>query len=194
MRLWPDAWLNRQGAQGLFPRIDVDAGDPAALNQWRARLAEGEGLEAEALRWTPPAYGEAILVARRHLNPGSLGGAMFHLEFELDDRLYFESGDVVDLIPRHGEPALQAWLSEAGLAPDTEVVVAGERRPLVKALADRELPDPKSRQAREVITQLAAWPRLKHRHYSIASIPADGRVHDDSLALMEFTVPYQGSS
>lgn len=119
-----DAWLQAQGAQPLFDRIDVDNADPAAWQQWQQQLGHVAGTSdlAEPAPGTP-AYAPWRLVERRHLNPGSQGSPTFHLALEPVD----------------------------GVLPDWE---AGDLLQL----------------------RLAADP--KHpREYSIASIPADGRVH-----------------
>ncbi len=118
-----DAWLQQQGAQPLFARIDVDNGDATALREWQQQLGHIAGT-SDLADWQAPAYGTWRLVAREHLNPGSVGEATFHVE----------------LAPAEGS-AEATW--EAG-------DLAQVRLP-----ADPEHP----------------------REYSVASLPADGRVH-----------------
>ncbi|WP_374581933.1 sulfite reductase subunit alpha [Pseudoduganella sp.] len=118
-----DAWLAARGAQALFPRVEVDRSAPPAIAAWRQQLSHLAGT-SDAPDWDAPAFDEWRLAARRHLNPGSSGAPIYHLELEpaagaaLPD---WQSGDLVQ----------------------------------VAAPADPERP----------------------REYSIASIPADGRVH-----------------
>jgi sulfite reductase (NADPH) flavoprotein alpha-component len=89
-----DAWLLRQGAARLFPRIEVDKGDPQALQHWRHQLGHLAGTR-DLLDWEPRRFDRWQLSARRHLNPGGIGGALFHVE----------------LVPAGGQP-LPHW--EAG--------------------------------------------------------------------------------
>lgn len=117
-----DAWLATMGAPRLFDRIEVDNADGAALAEWQRRLSHLAGT-SDLPDWQAPAWEPWRLLARRHLNAGSAGGPVFHLELA---------------------PA-------AGAVPDWE---AGDLVQ-VKAPADPQRP----------------------REYSVASVPADGRVH-----------------
>lgn len=74
-----DAWLRARGALPLFERIDVDKGDPEALRQWRQHLAHLAGT-SDLPDWEAPALQPWRLRARRHLNPGSAGEPVHHLE------------------------------------------------------------------------------------------------------------------
>lgn len=118
-----DAWLQQQGAQALFERIDVDRADPAALAEWQRRLSSLTGAGALPALNTP-GFDPWHIVVRQQVNPGSLGGPLFHLELE----------------PAPGM-ALPPW----------------ESGDLVQVLAPSDPARP--------------------REYSVASIPADGRVH-----------------
>ncbi len=126
-----DAWLHTQQAQPLHERLEADQSGnaAAALTQWQSTLAAALNLDAGALANTPggPAPTTWTLVQRQHLNPGSQGGAVYHLELaaQVPDTTW-ESGDLVDLVPPQATDA-------------------------------QEPPAPRS--------------------YSIASIPADGRLH-----------------
>lgn len=118
-----DAWLQAQGAQALFERVEVDNNNRAALHRWQHQLSHIAGT-SDLPDWQAPAYERWQLMARQHLNPGSAGGPCFHVELEPAFGAplpHWESGDLVQVQP-----------------PD-----------------DPERP----------------------REYSIASIPADGRVH-----------------
>jgi sulfite reductase (NADPH) flavoprotein alpha-component len=116
-----DGWLQQRGAQRLFERVDVDNGNPDALQTWHrelGRVAQAEGLAD----WQAGRFEDWRLVERRRLNTGSAGGAVYHLALEptRSPLPSWEAGDLLQL-----------------LAPE------------------------------------AARPR----DYSIASVPADGRVH-----------------
>ncbi|MGN6529352.1 MAG: sulfite reductase subunit alpha [Burkholderiaceae bacterium] len=122
-----DRWLRKRGARALFERVEIDGWDGAGLARWHRELGRFAG-PAGLPAWPAPDAPESRalawrIVARRVLNPGSLGEPMVHVE----------------LAPADGAP-LPAW--EAGdLA---RLLVPGQHRP---------------------------------RDYSIASVPADGRLH-----------------
>lgn len=117
-----DQWLQQQGAQSLFPRIEVDRSADAAIGEWRRQLSHLAGT-SDAPDWSAPAFDDWRLCERVHLNPGSAGAPVYHLE----------------LAPAQG--ALPQWQSGdlVQIAPPADPAHA--------------------------------------REYSIASIPADGRVH-----------------
>lgn len=117
-----DQWLQAQGAQSLFPRIEVDRSSAEAIGAWRQQLSHLAGT-SDAPDWSAPAFDSWRLAERKLLNPGSAGAPVYHLELE----------------PRDG--ALPAW----------------ESGDLVQIAAPS---DPE-----------------RAREYSIASMPADGRVH-----------------
>lgn len=117
-----DQWLQAQGAQSLFARIEVNRSSAEAIGQWRQQLSHLAGT-SDAPDWSAPAFGNWRLSERVQLNAGSAGAPVYHLELE----------------PEDGE--LPAWQS-------------GD------------------------LVQIAAPADPSHaRDYSIASIPADGRVH-----------------
>jgi sulfite reductase (NADPH) flavoprotein alpha-component len=117
-----DQWLQEQGAQSLFERIEVNCNAAPAIAAWRHQLSHLAGT-SDAPDWSAPAFDGWRLAARQQLNAGSSGAPVFHIELE----------------PRNG-----------GL-PDWQ---AGD-------LAQVAAPSDPSRA----------------REYSIASVPADGRVH-----------------
>jgi sulfite reductase (NADPH) flavoprotein alpha-component len=117
-----DHWLQGLGAQSLFPRVEVDRSAEDAIGAWRQQLSHLAGT-SDAPDWSAPAFDQWRLRERLHLNPGSAGAPVYHLELE----------------PANG--ALPAWQS-------------GD------------------------LVQIAAPADPAHpREYSIASVPADGRVH-----------------
>ncbi|OYT98473.1 MAG: oxidoreductase [Burkholderiales bacterium PBB1] len=97
-----DRWLRHCGAPMLFERIEVDQGDPAALQKWQHEVARIAGMSdlPEGLAADP--FEPWRLVVRRHLNPGSQGGPCFHLEFKPTAGRSlgrWQSGDLVQLLP-----------------------------------------------------------------------------------------------
>lgn len=117
-----DQWLQAQGAHSLFPRIEVDRSAPAAIDQWRQQLSHVAGT-SDAPDWGAPAFAAWRLCERIHLNAGSAGAPLYHLE----------------LAPQDG--ALPDW------------------------------------QSGDLVQVAAPADPARARDYSIASIPADGRVH-----------------
>lgn len=90
-----DGWLARQGAAALFPLIEVDDGDAAALERWRAALA-GIGADAGPARWgDQPPFTPWRLAERRLLNPGNPDHPAFHVALvPLDERPQWQAGDL----------------------------------------------------------------------------------------------------
>ncbi|NGZ84167.1 sulfite reductase subunit alpha [Duganella aceris] len=117
-----DQWLQEQGAQSLFPRIEVNRSSAEAIGQWRQQLSHLAGT-SDAPDWSAPAFDDWRLVERVQLNAGSAGAPVYHLELE----------------PLDG--ALPAW------------------------------------QSGDLVQVAAPADPSRAREYSIASIPADGRVH-----------------
>ncbi|WP_207792039.1 sulfite reductase subunit alpha [Siccirubricoccus phaeus] len=163
-----DAWLRQCGASPLFDPIEVDDGDEAALRQWQQLLGRLAGGAAEGPGWGARDYGRWRLVERRLLNPGSLGGPAFHLALEpIGEAPPWCAGDIAEISPRNAPEAVAALLRRLGLAA-------------APGLESRLLPqDPAA------IGKLAGLPPaalaehlppLPHRDYSIASLPADGRL------------------
>ncbi|GAB3258621.1 flavodoxin domain-containing protein [Chitinimonas naiadis] len=168
-------WLDGQGAQALFPVIEVDQGDPAAITRWQAQLATLTGQTALPA-WQEDALTDWRLQARQHLNPDSQGAASYHiaLEPEAGVSIAWQAGDIVEIAPRHAPAKVSAWLSARGLTGDETVTRQGERNDLATVLACSEWPDEiEVANAQQLADTLTA---IRPRAYSIASIPADGRL------------------
>lgn len=119
-----DGWLQAQHAQPLHARIDVDqAHDSAsALADWQAQLAQALQLQPSTTALpTAPSPTQWTLAARSHLNPGSQGGAVYHLEFQAQSpeaqAQRWQSGDLVDLAPPQ-EPTVPRSYSIASIPED----------------------------------------------------------------------------
>lgn len=93
-----DDWLRGQGAVPLFERVEMDNGAPAALQAWQYQLAQAASL-SELPAWESPVFAEWTLAARRHLNPGSAGAPVFHIELAppAGTAADWLSGDLVQL-------------------------------------------------------------------------------------------------
>lgn len=164
-----DDWLRHSGAQALFDTVEVDKLDPAALRHWQYELSALAGGQTMA-DWRTPDYQRWQLLTRRCMNPAGCAAPTFHLRLQaLEDGPSWQAGDIAEIGPRNGPERIGAFLSAAGLAahPDWQL-----------ALADRLLPERADElQALRRLSPAAlrdALPRLPHREYSIASIPASG--------------------
>jgi sulfite reductase (NADPH) flavoprotein alpha-component len=173
-----DHWLQRQGAQALFERIEVDNGDAGALKNWQSRLGTLAGVSGTPA-WTETPFARWRLHERRLLNPGSCGGPTFQLELEALDATQpdWNSGDLVELKPRHSNDAVTSALAQLNMDGRTLVQADGRLQALADIMARSMLPEPAeiptTMSAQDIADRLRP---LSLRQYSIGSIPADGRV------------------
>ena len=173
-----DDWLRHAGATPLFDRIEVDDGDTAALRHWQHHLGRLSG-RSDLPDWSPPRYARWRLAARRCLNPGSVGGPVFHLELtpEPGEDASWTAGDIAEIGPEHSAHDVDAFLVAAGRDGNSPVRIDDTDDTLARVLARSALPE--SLPAATISDQHVAQSlvRLPHREYSIASVPADGGVH-----------------
>ena len=116
-----DAWLATQGASRLFERIEVDRSAGAAIEQWFQHLSHLAGT-SDAPDWSAPAFGDWRLTQRQLLNPGSAGGAIYHVELapvsgSLPD---WQSGDLVQ-VAAPADPSQPREYSIASIPRDGSV-------------------------------------------------------------------------
>lgn len=116
-----DAWLATQGASRLFQRIEVDRSASAAIEQWFQHLSHLAGT-SDAPDWSAPAFGDWKLMQRQLLNPGSAGGAIYHVELapvsgSLPD---WQSGDLVQ-VAAPADPSQPREYSIASIPRDGSV-------------------------------------------------------------------------
>ncbi|KAI3593603.1 Flavdoxin-like domain containing, FAD-binding protein [Cupriavidus sp. U2] len=187
------SWLQRHQAKPLFDMVEVDNGDPGALRHWQNHLSALCG-GAEIEDWERPRYGRWQLVERRLLNPGSLGQPAWHLALvpEAAGDLAWQAGDIAEVGPCQPPEAVARLLDKLSL--DGAIQVRCDSRPmtLADALATRlPLPDAHLSTMAGLAPQalVDALPALPHREYSIASLPADGRLE----LLVRQTVRADGS-
>jgi sulfite reductase (NADPH) flavoprotein alpha-component len=83
--------LQGLGAQPLFPMIEVDDRDPAALARWTHEVGAALGVDLDASALHPaqashdePAFEAWRLVRRTLLNPGSQGEPLYEIELRRD--------------------------------------------------------------------------------------------------------------
>ena len=168
------AWLGERGASSAFGPVEVDNADPVALHRWQQALARLTGAHPMAA-WQPPGFDNWRLTRRALLNPGSQGAPVYLLGLLPPAPVTWEAGDLVEILPRHGQARVDAFLAGLGLLPESPVQLDGLNETLAQALASRQLP-----QSREHLVGLHAQALvdalipLTAREYSIASIASDG--------------------
>ncbi|XXQ54710.1 sulfite reductase subunit alpha [Xenophilus aerolatus] len=127
-----DEWLQAQGAQPAFPRIEVDKGAPAALAEWRRRLRPDASEQDLAIASPTADFAPWRLVSREHLNPGSDGGPAFLLCFmpPPGPDPEWEAGDLVQVAVA-ADPGRPRDYSIASTVHDGELqlIVRQERHP-----------------------------------------------------------------
>ncbi|GAA5077762.1 flavodoxin domain-containing protein [Lysobacter panacisoli] len=172
-----DQWLHHSGAQPLFDRIDVDAGDAGALRHWQHRLGQIAGHVALA-DWSAPAYRTWRLDERRWLNRGSVGGPAYHVALvPVDARdMQWQAGDIAEIGPRHAPAHVAAWLAEAGFDGTQRIEANNESMELAQWLQRSRLPDIAQVRGHGVQALVESLQPLPHREYSIASLASDGRL------------------
>ena len=171
-----DEWLHRHGAQRLFDRVEVDNADPAALRHWQHHVGVLSG-HTDQPDWTTPRYERWTLASRRLLNPGSVGGEAWHIELQAPDDTAsaWQAGDIAEIGPRNAASDVAAFLERHALDGNRIVRHDDQDMPLAALLSRSRLPAAASGlDARGLAATLHVLP---HREYSIASIPADGRLH-----------------
>ena len=177
-------WLHQQQAGQLFDLIEVDNGDQGALRHWQTHLGVLSGHTAMA-DWSRPAYASWTLTERRLLNPGSAGGPAYHLALQAkqnvnDADMHWQAGDIAEIGPANNPLEVQAVLARLQLSGSGEIRAGQGIVSLRAHLATCLLPQDDAAFAGLAglpAQALAdALPALPHREYSIASIPADGRL------------------
>jgi sulfite reductase (NADPH) flavoprotein alpha-component len=98
-----DRWLKEQSAQPMFERIELDNADPEALRRWRTEVEQiGNGPISDTSAhhaWDAPAFEHWTLTKREHLNPGSAGHPLYHLELTSSDpTLSWKAGDIAQIV------------------------------------------------------------------------------------------------
>jgi len=125
-----DAWLQARGARCLFERVEVDALAPAGLARWKHALGRLCSV-GDTLAWQEPVRETWRLARRTHVNPGSQGAPVFHLELEppAGTAPAWEPGDLLQVRVPHAPDAPREY-SIASLPADgrAHLLVRQERR------------------------------------------------------------------
>ena len=170
-----DQWLHHAGAQPLFDRIDVDGHDDGAIRHWQHHIALLSG-NADLPDWTPPEYARWTLAERRHLNPGSPGGPIYHLALRPAEGALpqWQAGDIAEVGSRHVPDAVRRYLAASGHDGRARVRIDGRETDLADALSLGSWPEADAARGLSAQALADALQPLPHREYSIASLPADG--------------------
>lgn len=168
-----DFRLRSLGAQPLFDRLEADRADPGTLRHWQHQLGHISG-RSDFTDWQHVTYQPWRLLGRTLLNPGSQGAPVFDLTLRPESETpQWQAGDVAEIGPRHPLAEVEHWLLQLGFDP-AQPAEGGQS--LAEALVARRLP-PEPTDLKDCdLEALLALPRLPHREYSIASIPAEGHV------------------
>lgn len=172
-------WLQHSGAEAHFDMVEVDNGDAATLRHWQHHLSVITG-HTEMADWSKPDYGRWRLDERVCLNPGSAGAPVFFVAFApVDGEAQWQAGDIVEIGPRNSLSDIESFLLVLGQEGHTMVIDDGQVCSLHEAMAARALPHDAA--AHQVLHEgglqaLLDLKLLPHREYSIASVPADGRI------------------
>lgn len=88
--------LRAHGAQHLFATVEVDDGDPAALQTWQQHLSELAGNRVRG-DWSGPAFTPWRLQARQLLNPGSPGAPVYRIALRTEAATDWQAGDIAEI-------------------------------------------------------------------------------------------------
>ncbi|VVD66832.1 Sulfite reductase [NADPH] flavoprotein alpha-component [Pandoraea pneumonica] len=175
-----DGWLRAQGGVAAFEPIEVDRGDPGAWARWQERLGEWLGRPLATVKpdgaGNAPVFQSWQLEERVLLNPGSTGLPAYHVAFTPPAGAKWVAGDLVEVLPRHTQAHIDAWLAGSVWASDVRVTVAGREATLGEALRERVLPEAAPPAGVDLQAWLEPLATLPEREYSIASTPAEGKL------------------
>ena len=126
-----DAWLGAQGARPLFGRIDVDGLAPRDLARWKHELGRLASV-GDTLAWSEPTRETWRLARRTHVNPGSCGAPVFHLELEppAGATPAWEPGDLLQIrVPHAPDQPREYSIASIPAEGRAHLLVRQERRP-----------------------------------------------------------------
>jgi sulfite reductase (NADPH) flavoprotein alpha-component len=125
-----DAWLAGRGARPLFERIEVDGMAASDLARWKHELGRLASV-GDTLAWSDPERETWRLASRTHVNPGSLGAPVFHLELEPPANVVpaWEAGDLVQIrVPQAPDQPREYSIASIPAESRIRLLVRQERR------------------------------------------------------------------
>jgi sulfite reductase (NADPH) flavoprotein alpha-component len=126
-----DAWLQAHGARPLFDRIDVDGMAQRDLARWKHELGRLASV-GDTLAWSEPARETWRLARRTHVNPGSSGAPVFHIELEPPAGVVpaWEPGDLLRIrVPQAPDRPREYSIASIPAEGRAHLLVRQERRP-----------------------------------------------------------------
>ncbi len=158
------AWFEQNAATALFPLIEVNNADPDDVQRWNQALSKITATELQHIE-IKKHWSDWKLIHRQHLNPNSLGTAVYHIELEAQTAQNWQAGDIAELQPQNSAARIQAFLTEHNLDLSENLTDLKQR------LSDRDL-TVQVKHSTDFEQLLAQLPQLPSRDYSIASIPS----------------------
>jgi sulfite reductase (NADPH) flavoprotein alpha-component len=125
-----DDWLRAAGATPQFERIEVDAMAAADLGRWKHELGRLASV-GDTLAWSEPSRETWRLARRTHLNPGSAGAPVFHLELEppAGSTPAWEPGDLLQVrVPHAPDEPREYSIASIPAEGRAHLLVRQERR------------------------------------------------------------------
>lgn len=161
-----EQWLTQQKAQILFPTVLVDQLNSHDLEQWLNGL---EQLTATKLiRIADERENIELQFAHRQcLNKGSLGDAIYKIQFIVDEDLIWSSGDILEIQCENNTAEIHGFLESQPQEDWTQFI------PKLRTLNLRKYPAKENLSFVEWIEQFDLLPK---REYSIASLPENGLI------------------
>lgn len=83
--------MTERGGRSLFPPVEVDSADPAALQHWQQQLVQLTGCVPEA-HWQTPVFDNWTLARRVLLNAGSSGSKVYLLDLTPPTSAHWQAG------------------------------------------------------------------------------------------------------
>lgn len=92
------SWLQASGARALFPLLEADRCDNTTTARWRQHIGNLAG-DSGVPEQDPAPFESWRLLARDLLNPGSLGGPVYHIRLQPRSGAlpHWEAGDLVQI-------------------------------------------------------------------------------------------------
>lgn len=154
-----EAWLIESGARALFEQVQVDQMQQHDLDQFSHALCAITGMQSQQFS-SQHTWHLLRLQQRTLLNSGSLGTGLYHLKFSLDSSIDWQSGDIASIQCRNTAQHIADFLRQHQL--DSKLATKLQHKNL-RLINGTEFQ----------VTELATWPDLPQREYSIASLPSE---------------------
>ena len=172
-----DRWLTAGRGKRLFDIVCVDGDDDeAAMTRWAQQLSR-LGAKTSAAALMPGAPQPWILAERRLLNAGSPGGEAWHIALTPKEGApVWTAGDIAEVWPRNPQPDVDAFIARHQFDGELSFRWRGHWTYLRDIIAHSRLPGDHEVAGISVQWLVERLEDFKPREYSIASLPASGRI------------------